>query len=165
MNKFNQTINKIEVKLSQILLIFIIIFVFAAALLRWVGMPLVWSVDLAQLLFVWICFIGADIALQKDRHIGVDYLTRTFPLRMRNIVLLSSYALIAAFLGLIAVFGTYLAIINHHRQFSGMEFSYSWATSSAPLGCLLMIRTLIVKTRRLLAGKASGKSEESGAVF
>ena len=138
MKKLNQLINKIEVLLSEILLAFIIIFVFAAALLRWIGVPLVWSVDLAQLLFVWICFIGADIALQKDRHIGVDFLTRAFPIRLQKTVLLLSYALIGAFLSLIAVFGTYLAIINYHRQFSGMEFSYSWATSSAPIGCLLI---------------------------
>lgn len=141
----DQFINKIEIRLSEVLLVFIIVFVFCAALLRSFGHPLVWSVDLAQLLFVWICFLGADIALQNNKHIGVDLLVRKLPPTVRKVLLLATYPLLIAFLSLIAGYGTHLAIINYRRQFSGMEFSFSWATSSAPVGCLLMIRTLIKK--------------------
>ena len=152
MKRLDPLISKIEIRISEILLVFIIVFVFCAALLRCLGFPLVWSVDLAQLLFVWICFIGADIALQNNKHIGVDLLTRKLPRKVQKTILVPTYALLIAFLSLIAVYGVYLAIINFRRQFSGMEFSYSWATISAPIGCILMIRTLIKKTIRLFVG-------------
>jgi TRAP-type C4-dicarboxylate transport system permease small subunit len=145
MKKIELLINTIEIRLCQTFLVFIIVFVFSAALMRWVGYPLVWSVDLAQLLFVWICFFGADIALRNDRHIGVDLFVKKMPDKYRRTLQISTYILVIAFLSIIAVYGAYLAVINHRRQFSGMEFSYSWATSSAPVGCFLMIRTLVTK--------------------
>jgi TRAP-type C4-dicarboxylate transport system permease small subunit len=153
----DELITKIQIRMSEILLSFIVVLVFAAALLRRFGFPLVWSVDLAQLLFVWICFIGADIAMQKDRHIGVDLLTNLMPAGLQKGVKLGGCVLAIGFLSLIAVFGTYLAIINTKRQFAGMELSYSWATASAPVGCLLMIRTLVKKIVRLLRGTGIGK--------
>lgn len=153
MKKIGMIILFIERMLSEILLLFIVVFVFIAAVLRWFGYPLIWSIDLAQLLFVWICFIGADIALQNDKHIGVDILTRKLPKKIYNKILFASYLLIIVFLSLVAVYGTYLAVINYKRQYSSLEFSYSWATISAPVGCLLMIRTLIKKIYYLLTNK------------
>jgi TRAP-type C4-dicarboxylate transport system permease small subunit len=153
----DELITKIEIRMSEILLLFIVILVFTAALLRTFGFPLVWSVDLAQLLFVWICFIGADIAMQKDRHIGVDLLTNLMPAPVKKGVKMGGYVLAIGFLSLIAVFGTYLAVINTNRQFAGWEISYSWATASAPVGCLLMIRTLVKKIIRLLRGTGIAK--------
>ena len=79
MKRIGMFITLIERRLSEILLLFMVVFVFIAASLRWFGYPLVWSVDLAQLLFIWISFIGADIALQNNKHIGVDILTRNLP--------------------------------------------------------------------------------------
>ncbi len=146
----DELIYNIEIKFAEVLMAFIVILVFAAALLRWFGLSLVWSVDLAQLLFVWACFIGADIAMQRDRHIGVDLLTNLMPVRVQKSLKIGGCALAIGFLSLIAVYGTYLAIINTHRQFQGMEFSYSWATASAPVGCLFMIRTMVKKIISLL---------------
>lgn len=151
--KIDRFIILMEKKFSELLLLFIVAFVFIAASLRWFGYPLVWSVDLAQLLFVWICFVGADLALQAERHIGVDFFAKRFPAKVYKIILFFSYLLIIGFLIIIAYYGTSLAIMNHKRQFSGMEFSYSWATSSAPFGCLLMIRTSIKKIYYLMADK------------
>lgn len=159
LNKLDRWINRAEILVSQVLLAFIIVFVFAAALLRWFGRPLVWSVDLAQLLFVWICFIGADIAMQKDKHIGVDLLTNLMPVNAQKGLKLVSYLLGIGFLAIVGVYGVYLAIINVDRQFSGMELSYSWATMSAPVGCVLMIRTLVKKAVGLT--RRTAKPEEA----
>lgn len=134
------------------LLAFIIIFVFIAAFLRVIHKPVVWSVDLAQLLFVWACFIGADLAMEKNKHIGVDIFTNMMPKQIQKSLKLVCNVLAIAFLCLIGYYGTKLAIINVHDQFSGMELSHSWATASAPIGCVLMIRTLIKKTFAQVTG-------------
>ena len=153
MKRIGMFITLIERRLSEILLLFMVVFVFIAASLRWFGYPLVWSVDLAQLLFIWISFIGADIALQNNKHIGVDILTRNLPEKVYKKIKFISYLLMLIFLILVAYYGTYLAIMNYKRQFSGWEFSYSWATSAAPVGCILMIRTLIKKIYYLVTDK------------
>jgi TRAP-type transport system small permease protein len=145
MKKFVNTLVSGEKIITQIFLFLIIILVFVAAVARRVGYPLVWSVDLAQLLFAWTCFLGADLALQQDRHIGVDIFVRWLPKRVYTVIVFCSYVVILGFLGIIMIFGTYLAFKNSHRLFNGMPISYSWATISAPVGCLLLARTIIGK--------------------
>jgi TRAP-type C4-dicarboxylate transport system permease small subunit len=157
LRKIDQGLIKIEVILSEILLAFIIVFVFVAAFLRVIRQPLVWSVDMAQLLFVWVCFIGADLAMLHEKHIGVDLVTNLLPKKLQKNVKLFSNVLAMVFLGLIATYGAYLAIINVNDQFSGMEMSHSWATWSAPVGCVLMIRTLIKKTFGIVSGSEPAK--------
>lgn len=141
----------------------IIILVFVAALMRWFGKPLSWSVDLAQLFFVWACFLGADRALRVDRHIGVDSIVRLFPREARETIALINYGLIVIFLAFVAIYGVRLSVENYLRQFSGMALSYSWATMSAPVGCTLMLTTVIGKMVKLLQGK-SGVSDEQDSV-
>src|SRR3546814_6107426 len=70
---------KAEALLAVGLLAVIVFLVFIAGVMRWFGEPLIWSVDLAQLLFVWVSFLGADMALRKRAHIGIDYLVRRLP--------------------------------------------------------------------------------------
>ncbi len=157
LQKIDRGIITIERKLSEVLLAFIIVFVFVAAFLRLIRKPVVWSVDMAQLLFVWVCFIGADLAMEKDMHIGVDLLTNLMSKRVQRMLRIFTNILATAFLSFIAVFGARLAVINVADQFSGMELSHSWATWSAPVGCALMIRTLVKKTVGLIRKPETGK--------
>lgn len=150
MPKIGKSLIALEEKVSMLLLIFIVVLVFLAALLRWFGYPLPWSVDMAQLLFVWFCFLGADQALRKDKHIGVDVLTRYLPLKAQRIIQLCFYIMIFLFLGLIVIYGVHLSYLNRLRQFNGMKLSYSWATVSAPVGCSIMMLTTVGKIRRFL---------------
>lgn len=143
-------VRSVEKKVGQVVMLLIVLLVFVASIFRTVGYPLIWSVDLAQLLFVWVCFLGADIGLQQDRHIGVDILTRAFPKKLKQAILFTSYLLILGFLLIVVVFGTYLAFKNTHRLFNSMTISYSWATISAPFGCLLLGITIIEKMVAIL---------------
>jgi TRAP-type C4-dicarboxylate transport system permease small subunit len=140
----------VEKKVGQVVMALIVLLVFVASIFRTIGYPLVWSVDLAQLLFVWVCFLGADIGLQQDRHIGVDILTRALPQKLNQVITFVSYLLILGFLIIVIGFGTYLAFKNTHRLFNGMPISYSWATISAPFGCLLLGITIIEKMTAIL---------------
>ena len=153
LRKILDCIRSFERQISKIFLFFIIILVFVASIFRtrFINYPLVWSVDMAQLLFVWVCFFGADIALQQDRHIGVDIITRYLPEKVTDIIKFCSYVLILGFMIIVIYYGTYLALKNSHRLFNGMPISYSWATISAPVGCLLLSITIIEKMVELLA--------------
>ncbi|MDT8902903.1 TRAP transporter small permease [Anaeroselena agilis] len=151
-----KTVYKIEETVSEILMATIILLVFLAAMLRWFGYPIVWSVDIAQLLFGWVVFLGADMALRNNNHIGIDILIAKFPPKVQNAILLASYALIGAFLAVITVYGFYLSVINYERTFNTFELSYSYATVSVPVGCVLMLTTVCTKVAALLK---SGKTD------
>ena len=59
-------LGQIELAICVILLAIITALVFVAAIMRFFGHPLVWSVDLAQLLFIWVCFLGVIAKLGFD---------------------------------------------------------------------------------------------------
>lgn len=139
---FWNVFRRIEEYVTSLLLAVIVLLVFLAALLRWFGEPLTWSVDLATLLFVWVGFMGADIAVQHRRHIGVDLFPQSLSPRGQQIMRILIDLVSLAFAATIAIFAARLAIMNPHRRFPGMDISYSWATGSAAVGAALLCRSL-----------------------
>ena len=91
-------LNKVETWLVCAGLLILIFTVFAAAVLRFFGVDMSVSTDLAQLVFAWVSFIGADLAMRKDKHMGVDMLITRFPVKLLNAIYLFNYLLILFFL-------------------------------------------------------------------
>jgi len=134
---------KVEALLAGTLLAVIVVLVFIAGVMRWFGVPLVWSVDLAQLLFVWVSFLGADMALRKRAHIGIDYLVRRLPMRARVVVDIALAAVCLAFLGIMAIMGYRLTMLNMERLFGDSGIPYALVTIAVPVGCVLLGFTLL----------------------
>lgn len=132
-----------EAFVAMLLLAVIVLLVFAAGVMRWFGHPLVWSVDVAQLLFVWVSFLGADMALRKRAHIGIDYLVKRFPAFSRAVLDLVLGGLVLAFLVTMVVMGYRLTMLNLERQFGDSGISYGFVTAAVPVGCLLLAITLL----------------------
>jgi TRAP-type C4-dicarboxylate transport system, small permease component len=76
-------IMRVESVVARAMLATMVGLVFFAGVLRWFGYPLVWSMDVAQLLFVWASFIGADMAMRRRGLIAVDLFVRWIPPRYR----------------------------------------------------------------------------------
>lgn len=138
MKTFEKALTKVETFIVCFGLILLIVTVFAAAVLRFFGIDMSISTDLAQLTFAWVSFIGADLAMRQDRHMGVDMLVDRFPARVRNIIYLVNYVLILGFLIFAVCFGINLCIVNAARKYQTLYISYSYATASCPVGCGLM---------------------------
>lgn len=132
----------VEAAVGKFLLVAIVVLVFAAGVLRWFDHPLIWSVDLAQLLFLWIAFIGANQALRKRVHIGMDLAVRRLPLRMRRIVEIVLALLTLAFLLIMVWEGYKLTALNMQRVFGDSGISYAFVTGAVPVGCLMLAITL-----------------------
>ncbi len=124
-------------------LMLLIITVFLAAVLRFFGVDMSVSTDLAQLTFAWVTFIGADLAMRQDKHMGVDMLINKFPYSIQNLVRLICYCMILGFMVLVVYYGINLCIINSARKYQTLYISYSWATASCPVGCGLMAVTAV----------------------
>ena len=141
--KFEDGLVKVETGFVCIGLMLLIVTVFAAAVLRFFGIDMSWSTDLAQLAFAWVSFIGADLAMRKDRHMGVDMLTNKLPAKIQNALRLAIYCLILAFLLAGVYYGISLCVINPDRKYNTLYISYSFATASCPIGCALMSLTAV----------------------
>jgi len=128
--------------------------VFAAAVTRFFGHPIIWSVDMAQLLFVWLCFLGSNKAMREKGHLGMEVLVGRLGYRPRFWMELACTAIIIAFLLVIVVEGWNLTWLNRERTFGDSTLSYAWVTVSVPVGCLLLTATLIYNTIRAFRGRA-----------
>ncbi|MFQ3619721.1 MAG: TRAP transporter small permease [Spirochaetales bacterium] len=140
---------------SQILLGFVVILVFIAAFTRYAGTPINWSVDIAQGMFVWVIYLGANQAWRKSRHIGIDMLFNLFSPKIQKILTITIYLIIVIFLLAIIWNGVYIAIVNWGRIMNDIPISYSFVTIAVPIGSLLMIITTIEKLVNMLRKKNS----------
>ncbi len=148
MNTVLNSIKKAEAFIGTVFIVFIVLLVFIAALVRWLGYPIAWSIDVAQLLFGWVVFLGADVALKNDSHIGVDMVINKLPFKAKKAVKIINYICIQLFLMVIIYYGVRLSIQNYERLFNTLRLSYSYATISVPVGCSLMFLTICEKIIR-----------------
>jgi TRAP-type C4-dicarboxylate transport system permease small subunit len=145
MKNFHQFRLRIESAFSMALLALLIVLVFVAAVLRWFGISIVWSVDMAQLLFTWLCFIGADLAYYHNKHMGVDLIKKRFHTKSALVLDILLNVLVMIFVASIFYYGTKLSISNYVRKFNSLPVSYSFATIAAPIGACLMFLTGLQK--------------------
>lgn len=140
-----------EEAISRVLLGVCVVLVVVASLGRWYGHPIIWSVDMAQLLFVWICVLGANQTMRRDQHVGVDLLLIHMPARFRRWVMLAHFLLIEAFLAAMVWFGYDLTRLNVERQFSDTPISYAWVTAAVPVGSALLFCSVLGRMIAMIA--------------
>jgi TRAP-type C4-dicarboxylate transport system permease small subunit len=134
---------RIELAIAVSLLAVIVVLVFSAAIMRFFGHPLIWSVDVAQLLFIWLCFLGATRAMREKAHIGIDLFVRLLGHRARLAVEIAVSVVVLAFLALLAVEGYRLTLLNRQRLFGDSGLSYAFVTAAVPVGCVMLGTALL----------------------
>jgi TRAP-type C4-dicarboxylate transport system permease small subunit len=136
-------LGQIELAICVVLLAAITGLVFVASVMRFFGYPLVWSVDMAQLLFIWVCFLGADKAMREKTHLGMEIPVKYLPYKYHLAVEIACTTIILAFLAALAIKGYELTLLNAERTFGDSELSYGWVTAAVPVGCALLAASLV----------------------
>lgn len=127
--------------------------VFTASIMRFFGHPLIWSVDMAQLLFIWLCFLGSNKAMREKGHLGMEVLVSRLGYRRQFWLEVACTAVMLAFLLMLVVEGWNLTWLNRERTFGDSTLSYAWVTIAVPAGCLLLAATLVYNTVRAFRGR------------
>ncbi len=136
-------LSQLELAACVLLLAAITGLVFVAALMRFFGHPLTWSVDMAQLLFIWLCMLGASRAMREKSHLGMEVLVKYLSPPHRLWLEMFCSVVTLGFLGVLVVLGFQLAWLNRERTFGDSTLSYAWVTVAVPVGCALLAASLI----------------------
>lgn len=152
-----QRIGQIELWAGMALLAVIVALVFIASVARFFGHPLIWSVDLAQLLFIWLCFVGASRAMRERGHLGVDLLIRRLGPERRLAVEIVLAVLFILFMAVLTWEGYELTLLNRERLFGDSGLPYALVTIAVPAGCVLLTISMLVNL--VEAWRARGKGE------
>lgn len=136
---------KLEEILVKGFIIAITLLVFISAIFRTIKYPINWAMDLSMLLFAWVVFLGADMALRNTELVNVDLFINKFSEKMRRNIYVFWNVIIILFLSFLIWYGIPLAIESTSRLFQTLGVSYSWATISVPVGAALMIISTAIK--------------------
>ena len=136
-------LDKIERMVCIGLLSAIVLLVFAAAVMRTVGLPIIWSVDIAQLLFAWLCMLGANQTLKHAQHATVDIVTQYLPVRWQQRLAGLTSLIMIGVLAVIVVYGIALFNLNPQRTLGSTPLPYRYVALALPVGAGLMLLTLL----------------------
>ncbi len=104
-----------------------------------IKIPFPWSEELARYLMVWIGMMGASIAMQEGRHVGVDILVNLLRGRSQGVVRGMALFGILWFLGLMAREGIQLLLQIAEQRSPAMNIPMLFPYSAIPLGAFFMI--------------------------
>ena len=110
--------------------------------------PLVWSDELASILFIWMAMMGSVVAFRRGEHMRMTALVSSLSAQRR--ALLEAVALVAslAFLVLIA----WPALINSIEEIDitlpALDIPNSWRAAALPVGVLLMALFALIRLGR-----------------
>lgn len=141
--QISDTFRRLETGCAILLFIAIVALVAIASIARAIGNPIIWSVEIAQLCFVWLCMLSADIALQNQRHFGLSILSDTLgPHKQRLLDLINKIVLIAL-LGFLLKYAWINTQLMHPRLIGATQMHGSYIHASMVVGLCLLLRTML----------------------
>ncbi|AWK89741.1 TRAP transporter large permease subunit [Azospirillum thermophilum] len=101
--------------------------------------PLVWSDELASILFLWLSMLGAVVALQRSAHMRMTGMLGLFGARARPLLEAMAVTAPIAFLLLILYPTLDYAIEEQFIVTPALEISNAWRAAALPTGLFLML--------------------------
>ena len=111
--------------------------------------PLVWSDELASILFLWLAMLGAVVAFRRGEHMRMSTLVASAPPRWRAFFEAFAVAVAIAFLALILHSSVEYAIDEAAVVTPAMEIPNIWRASAIPIGCALMLIFALLRLVRV----------------
>jgi TRAP-type C4-dicarboxylate transport system permease small subunit len=148
---------RLESACAALILVAIVCLVAIASVSRYAGAPIIWSVEVAQTLFIWLCMLAADIAMQHGRHFGLSLLHDVVSPAAAHVIRIVNVAVVLALLVFLFVYSIELVRLSHPRLFGATQMHFSYVTGALPFGLALMIRTLGVELVGLVRTSPTGR--------
>lgn len=111
--------------------------------------PLVWSDELASILFLWLAMLGAVIAFRRGEHMRMSALVARARPRWRAFFDAFAVAVAVAFLVLILHSSINYALDEAAVVTPAMEIPNIWRASAIPIGCALMLIFALLRLVRV----------------
>lgn len=117
-----------------------ILIVFFGVLTRYVfRAPIITSIELARLGFVWSCFLGAALGVKRQKHIQFVFLVENVGGVGRRLIRTVVCALSSAFFLFLVIKGSEMVQAVQGTYFPALGFSQVWLYLPLPLSGLAML--------------------------
>jgi tripartite ATP-independent transporter DctM subunit len=127
--------------------------------------PLIWSDELASLLFLWLAMLGAVLALRRNEHMRMTALVNRARTSTRRFMDDLGLAAVLAFL--LAILLPSFDYVRNEAIVSimSLDLSMAWRASAMPVGVGLMIVSALLRLDRAAMPQALLALVVVGAVF
>ncbi len=140
-----------------------IVILFSGVVARYVfGHPLVWSDELASILFLWLAMLGAVIALRRDEHMRMTAAVAVLPAPPRAAFETFASGAVLAFLVLILWPACDYALEQIPITTPALQITDAWRAAALPCGIALM--AVFALLRLVRAGEHWSAAIALGAV-
>lgn len=155
-------------RLTRILLvpigILFILVVFLGVLTRYVfHAPIVSSIELARISFVWAAFLGAAICFKGEKHTQFSFLLDAVSCRMRRGLRVAIALCCLGFFAFLAVKGSQMVQLVQATYFPALGWSQLWLYLPLPLCAAVMFLHSLAFLARDLGGATEGAGQEEAA--
>src|SRR5215472_3239067 len=134
---------------AAILVVAEIVVLFAGVVSRYVlHAPLIWSDELASMLFLWLAMLGAVVAFRRSEHMRMTALVASAGPRMRAYLDLVAICAALAFLVLIVHPAYEYASDEGVITTPALQISNAWRAAALPVGTCLMALFALLRLAR-----------------
>ena len=138
MKKFDKLEEYIGGSLFVVIFAILVLQVFFRQVIR---TPLVWSEELARLIFVYVAMLGISIGIRKQSHIFIDFLFTRFSPAVQKVVFTISQIIIFVCIICMGWFGKYLVAKKWIFEIVTLNVSSGWMyLAMYAISFLMMIR-------------------------
>jgi tripartite ATP-independent transporter DctM subunit len=127
---------------------------FAGVVSRYVfHAPLVWSDELASILFLWLSMLGAVVALRRGEHMRMTALLQK--VRPSTRAMLDAFAIAASVAFLVLIIWPSIDYA-HEESFivtPALEVSNAWRAAAIPVGIGIMLAMALLRLLRVCTGR------------
>jgi len=126
--------------ICMVILGILVTVVFLNVVFRYVlELPLAWSAELAQILLVWLTFMGAVAAIRRNRHLKIEDLLNRLPPASRRIVYRVINVVVSVFFVLMIWHGIGMTVTVAGQTTDALRVSAAFFYATIPIGFLLML--------------------------
>lgn len=101
--------------------------------------PPEWTEEMARLVFVYVTFIAAAIAVVRKAHLKIDSITESLPKRVQAAIHVIGIVAAIIFLGFVIFHGTRMLEKVAYQEFSTVPISKAVQFAAVPIGCGLVL--------------------------
>lgn len=138
--KFNYLLERILYWMTALSTMVFVVFVLLSVITRYITRtPVLSSIEVSRLFFVWACFLAATLAYRRNFHISISFIMDRFSMRIRSMIEIGIQAMTVLFF--IMILSESIQVVKllwfTHLPLSGL--SQSWLYLPVPFISVVFI--------------------------
>ena len=153
MNRVVAALERVTEWIMALMLAMMVALVFGNVVLRYVfNSGIVAAEEIARLMFVWLVFLGATLALRHNKHLGLDFLQARLPPPVRRACAVVSHLLMLYALYLF-VMGSWAQLLIGTQTYSTvLRFPMAFYAAAGFFPAIAMALTVLANLWKILSG-------------